>query len=98
VREKKRIQIIVNKQNFFKMTSQHAAKGDGVFARKGLLVMATCYTFLFVGALFGWGPMEVMMEDAGAFASLCLPDEKLPCKKQSETIINIGMIAICTNM
>ncbi len=53
------------------MTSQHAAKGDGVFARKGLLVMSTCYTFLFVGALFGWGPMEVMMEDAGAFASLC---------------------------
>jgi len=70
-------------------------KGEG--ARKGLLAMATCYTFLFVGAIFGWGPMEVMLEDAGAFASQCAPDEPLPCPKQSETIINIGMLAICTN-
>lgn len=71
---------------------------EGSAARLGLLAMATCYTFLFVGAIFGWGPMEVMLEEAGAFASQCAPDEPLPCAKQTETIINIGMVAICTNV
>ena len=69
----------------------------GESTRKGLLAMATCYTFLFVGAIFGWGPMEVMMEESGAFAWQCAPNEPSPCPKQSETIINIGMLAICTN-
>ena len=31
---------------------------SGDATRRGLFCMATCYTFLFVGALFGWGPME----------------------------------------
>ncbi|KAG7363740.1 hypothetical protein IV203_027101 [Nitzschia inconspicua] len=65
--------------------------------RIGLCVFATLYTFLFVGALFGWGPMQRMLESSGAFGQTCLPEEPKPCPKQSTTIIQINFVAITTN-
>jgi MFS family permease len=41
--------------------------------RKGLFICAVLYTLLFVGAFFGWGPMQLLLEENGAFASKCPP-------------------------
>jgi hypothetical protein len=34
-----------------------ASKADQDKRRLGLVITACLYTFLFVGAIFGWGPM-----------------------------------------
>ena len=39
--------------------------------RIGLLVFSVLYIPLFAGAFFGFGPMQVMLEESGAFASVC---------------------------
>ena len=41
----------------------------------GLLVFSILYIPLFAGAFFGFGPMQVMLEENGAFASVCSNDE-----------------------
>lgn len=43
--------------------------------RIGLLVFSVLYIPLFAGAFFGFGPMQVMLEESGAFASVCSVDE-----------------------
>ena len=35
-----------------------ATSKNGKEGRAGLFFFATLYTFFFVGALFGWGPMQ----------------------------------------
>lgn len=73
-----------------------ARKDDGNFGRIGLLTFSSLYTFFFVGAIMGWGPMQRMMEDGGAFAYKCSEndvDEDGTCTAQSQTIVNIGFIA-----
>jgi len=42
--------------------------------RRGLLGVSSLYTFLFVGALFGWGPMQLLLEQDGAFHWKCASD------------------------
>ncbi|CAB9505732.1 expressed unknown protein [Seminavis robusta] len=37
----------------------------------GLLVFSVLYIPLFAGAFFGFGPMQLMLEESGAFHSLC---------------------------
>ena len=43
-----------------------AAAADGKAGRSGLFFFATLYTFFFVGALFGWGPMQRVRNDSRA--------------------------------
>lgn len=63
------------------------------FDRYALLTLASLYTFFFVGAPFGWGPMQRMLELAGAFAYLCDEDSDADsCAEQSQTLINIGFM------
>lgn len=84
----------------------------GASSRYGLLFFATLYTFFFVGALFGWGPMQRLLEGSGAFHSKCNDNDvdvdvdvdttststtTTTCPAQSTTIININFIAVCTN-
>ena len=61
------------------------------FARSALCVYASLYTFAFVGALFGWGPMQRMLEGSSAFAYKC-PTTGV-CTSQSQTIVNLGFLA-----
>lgn len=76
------------------------SKGNTAFGRYGLVVFATLYTFTFVGALFGFGPMEVMMVGSGAFSYLCGDgvDSEGGCPAQAQTIVNIGFIAACCSV
>jgi hypothetical protein len=39
--------------------------------KAGLLVFSLLYIPLFAGAFFGFGPMQIMLEESGAFSSLC---------------------------
>jgi hypothetical protein len=39
--------------------------------KMGLLVFSLLYIPLFAGAFFGFGPMQIMLEESGAYASLC---------------------------
>jgi hypothetical protein len=76
-------------------------KGNSAFGRYGLVVFATFYTFTFVGALFGFGPMEVMLVGSGAFAYLCGDNSVQTvdgCSSQSQTIVNIGFLATCCSV
>jgi hypothetical protein len=76
------------------------ANHSGQGARIGLCIFATLYTVLFVGALFGWGPMQRMLEGSGAFDYLCTENQdEYPthCPKKSTTIIQINFVATTTN-
>jgi hypothetical protein len=42
--------------------------------KMGLLVFSLLYIPLFAGAFFGFGPMQIMLEESGAYASLCVDD------------------------
>lgn len=81
------------------MPSSSSQSTAAANARIGLCLFATLYTFFFVGALFGWGPMQRMLEGYNAFSWKCSPDdiETLPCPKQSTTIIQINFVATTTN-
>jgi hypothetical protein len=60
----------------------------------GLIVFSALYTTFFAGALFGWGPMQLMLEGDGAFAIKCDNDEELPCDAQTLSLLNVQLIAI----
>jgi len=38
---------------------------------KWLLIFSSVYIFTFAGAMWGWGPMQLLLEENGAFHSLC---------------------------
>jgi hypothetical protein len=81
-------------------SSSPSKSANGHGPRIGLCIFATLYTFFFVGALFGWGPMQRMLESSGAFAYLCTEKEgesSTLCPKQSTTIIQINFVATTTN-
>lgn len=68
------------------------------FNRWALFTLASLYTFFFVGAPFGWGPMQRMLESAGAFLYQCAGDaadtlDDGGCSAQGQTLINIGFMA-----
>jgi hypothetical protein len=66
---------------------------DGSFSRIALCVCASLYTFVFIGALFGFGPMQRMLEDSGAFSYLCHQEgQEEACPAQSQTIVNLGLM------
>ena len=77
----------------FPSASTLAIRKNESFNRYALLTLASLYTFFFVGAPFGWGPMQRLLESAGAFAYLCDADADADsCAGQSQTLINIGFM------
>mmetsp|Transcript_7389 Transcript_7389/g.16142 ORF Transcript_7389/g.16142 Transcript_7389/m.16142 type:complete len:576 (-) Transcript_7389:44-1771(-) len=65
--------------------------------RTVLLVSTSLYMFLYAGAFFGYGPMQLMLEESGAFASRCSPDEEeLPCPAQTSMLLNVQFVAQLT--
>jgi hypothetical protein len=59
----------------------------------GLVVFTALYTTFLAGAFFGWGPMQLMLEDADAFSFKCDDDEELPCDDQILSLLNVQLIA-----
>ena len=41
------------------------------YAQNVLMLFSALYTFLFAGGLWGWGPMQLMLEENGSFHYLC---------------------------
>ena len=58
----------------------------------GLVAFTALYTPLFSGAIFGWGPMQLLLEKDGAFESQCQGDE-LPCDGQSVKLVQVQLLA-----
>jgi len=64
-----------------------------------LFIFSMGYSFFYAGAFFGWGPMQLLLEENGAFHSLCeLKGSSLNtlndvCEKQTVSLINVQMIA-----
>ena len=44
--------------------------------QKGLLLFTALYILVFSGAPYGWGPMQIMLRDDGAFQHLCQENGK----------------------
>jgi len=59
----------------------------------GLVTFSCLYVMFFSGAIFGWGPMQLMLEQDGAFEFQCQEDEELPCDAQSVSLVRINLIA-----
>lgn len=69
--------------------------------RYGLLVFALLYTFFFSGAFFGWGPMQLLLEDNGSFASKCTVEEQQReeiCPAQSAALVRVHFSATITQI
>jgi MFS family permease len=77
----------------------HAEANDDIIPPQhqiGLVVFTALYATFLAGAFFGWGPMQLMLEDAGAFTSKCDDDEELPCDAQTLSLLNVGLVASLT--
>mmetsp|Transcript_14441 Transcript_14441/g.28889 ORF Transcript_14441/g.28889 Transcript_14441/m.28889 type:complete len:543 (-) Transcript_14441:179-1807(-) len=69
--------------------------------RKALVVFGSLYTFLYVGALFGNGPMQILLEENTHFSSLCSPEQAATreiCPAQTSALINVQFIAQMTSV
>ena len=64
--------------------------------RSALFTATALYIFLYCGAFFGYGPMQLMLEDNGSFASLCSEEEPYPCPDQTATLLNVQFVGQLT--
>jgi len=82
-------------------------------ARKMLFVFTALYTFFFAGAFYGWGPMQLLLEEDGAFSWKCnasnatsatalenddFDDVVEVCPAQTKTLLNVQFIAITISL
>jgi hypothetical protein len=61
-----------------------------------LVVITAIMTVFWTGAFFGWGPMQLMLEEDGAFEDQCLETEPLPCPEQTTKLLNVNFYAQLT--
>lgn len=57
-----------------------------------LLIFAFVYTFFFSGAFFGWGPMQLLLEENGSYSSECTEEEQENeeiCPSQSASLVRV---------
>jgi hypothetical protein len=69
--------------------------------RLGLLVFSILYTVLYVGAYFGWGPMQLLFEDHGFFSWKCSDEEDAAdevCPEQTAALLNVNMVGQLTQI
>jgi len=60
--------------------------------RRILLSLSAFCTFFFAGASFGWGPMQLMLENQGIYHSLCSADYgygNTTCPEQAARLLNM---------
>lgn len=77
-------------------------EGDSAERRRHLLLgFAFLYTTLFSGALFGWGPMQLLLEENGSFSSKCSDEEQAAgeiCPSQSASLVKLHFIALLSQV
>jgi|EP00979_Chaetoceros_neogracilis_P007731 hypothetical protein len=62
---------------------------------KWLLFFSSVYIFTFAGAFWGWGPLQLLLEENGAFHSLCgeiddaANNRQNICPEQSARLITV---------
>jgi hypothetical protein len=69
--------------------------------RLGLLAFSVLYTVLYVGAYFGWGPMQLLFEDHGFFSWKCTDEEDANdevCPAQTAALLNVNMVGQLTQI
>lgn len=65
--------------------------------RLGLLVSSLLYSFLFIGAFYGWGPMQLFLEENGSFSYKCIEkDADEICPEQTDALTRIQFISHTT--
>ena len=57
--------------------------------RKKLILLSSVCTFAYAGASFGWGPMQLMLENQGVYRSLCPLDDSETCPEQAARLLNL---------
>lgn len=83
------------------MTVDERTRRIAARRRYGLVAFASLYTFLVFGAFLGWGPMQLMLEDNGNFASKCTPEEQesgVICPEQSAALVNVNFYALVSQI
>lgn len=63
-----------------------------------LVFFSALYSTLFAGAFFGFGPMQLMLEENGVFSDQCAQDEETPCPAQTSRLLQVHFIAQLTLM
>jgi hypothetical protein len=53
-------------------------------------------TVFWTGAFFGWGPMQLLLEEDGAFEDQCPENDPLPCPAQTTKLLNVNFYAQLT--
>lgn len=61
-----------------------------------LVFFSALYVTLFAGAFFGYGPMQLMLEEHGAFSNQCEPNEETPCAAQTSCLLQVHFVAQLT--
>ncbi len=64
-----------------------------------MLLCAFPVTFLFAGAYYGWGPLQLVMEQNGIYHNKCGDDPEV-CDAQTAALLNVrlvGQITIITS-
>lgn len=59
--------------------------------RTSLFLLTCFYIVFYVGAFSGFGPMEIMLENDGAYAHKCTKES--PCNAQAHELIQVALIA-----
>lgn len=81
-------------------TTTTTTKND--YYRCGLFIVSCLYIFLFIGAFFGWGQMQLLLERHDHFSALCDHDhtgdasnnhENSVCNQQTNALIRVQLIA-----
>ena len=60
---------------------------------RGVIICSFLWTFLYVGGFFGWGYLQLMLEDAGAFAGRCQNETANVCPEQAAALVNLPFYA-----
>ncbi len=77
--------------------SQPTKTGQKTITHRFLFGFSALYILLFGGAFWGWGPMQLMLQEHGSYTSLCdegvdmtnaLSTEE-PCPAQSARLLNV---------
>lgn len=71
--------------------------------KTALIVMASCSIFAFAGSFYGWGPMQLLLEDNGNFGTECTADpdsaaqnNNVVCPEQTAALLNCRFVSQLT--
>jgi hypothetical protein len=70
--------------------------------RTKLIFFASCSIFLFAGSFYGWGPMQLLLEDNGNFGAECSNEVKnsdineAVCPEQTAALLNCRFVSQLT--